>query len=89
MKEEIYEMHFVEDSGFLDIIPQHKASDTSLQNYIVLSESCTMTEFLFFEAFAKRKDVKLTNEYMLNCIKEVKKMMENLLEFNLIIKHEI
>ncbi len=51
--------------------------------YITVIENCTKAEAYQFECFVNKSKQELTNEYILQCVKELNQFKKNLVEFNM------
>ena len=66
------------------------AKEANTHGWFTITEYCSDIEFNIFEAYVnKTKHERLTKEFLLRCITEIAGFMNNLSEYNLVIKKMI
>ena len=62
-------------------------AEPNTHGWITITDHCTDYEFRIYESFVNRvKKKKITNEYALRCLTEIKGFISNLMEYGLTIK---
>lgn len=84
-----YRLEFNEKQQGFHLENEHKdfMAKENTHGWITITDHCTDNEFHILEAYVNRiKKRKLTNEYVLMCLSEVKGFIKNLAEYGLQIK---